>query len=116
MKSILFFLLACIPVRILLAYAPLMLNKNLLPYLGVLLLIISLGFLRLYFLNLRLDAPEAGGNTWWAKFRLIHGALYMSAAIYCFKGDTTASLPLTIDVIFGFILFIYHHFLSNYIL
>jgi branched-subunit amino acid transport protein AzlD len=60
-----------------------------------------------------LDAPEAGGNTWWANFRIIHGALYMCAAIYCFKGDSTASLPLTIDVIFGFILFIYHHFLSK---
>ena len=114
MKNILYFLLGCIPVRILLAYTPLMLNKNLLPYLGGLLLIMSLGFLRLYFFNLRLDAPEANGNTWWANLRLIHGALFMCAAIYCFKKDSTASVPLAIDVIFGLALFIYHHFLSKY--
>ena len=75
----------------------------------------SSGFLYLFFQNLRLNAPEADGNTWWANLRLVHGTLLMCAAIYCFRGDSTASVPLAIDVIFGFTLYIYHHFLSKYL-
>jgi uncharacterized membrane protein len=108
--SRLLFLFGCIPVRFLLAYTPLLLNKNLLPYLGVCLSIMSLGFLFLFFQNLRLNAPEANGNTWWANFRLVHGALLMCAAIYCFRSDSIAWVPLTMDVLFGILLFIYHHF------
>jgi len=78
-----------------------------LKYFGILLLGISLSFLYLYFGNLRLNATEAGGKTWWADYRLVFGALYMIAAIYSFQGrQKLVIVPLAMDVIFGFILFL----------
>jgi len=110
-KSILFFLLGCIPVRILMAIAPKILDKNYLPYYGLVLLTMSIGFLYLYFGNLRLDAPEAGGKTWWANLRIFHGLLYLIAAILALQSNSNAWIPLAIDVFFGLFSFINHHFL-----
>ena len=72
----------------------------------------AIGFLYLYFNNLRLNAFEAGGNTWWAEYRLIHGMLYLTAAIYSYQMKSIAWIPLAIDVIFGFILFINKHYIK----
>lgn len=103
---ILLFLICCIGIRLILAVLPLYLSKKLLPYFGLVILIISLSFIYLYFTNGRLKAPEGGGDTWWAKFRLIHGLLYLTAAIYLFQKERIASIPLFIDVILGLTLFI----------
>jgi hypothetical protein len=110
-KSILLFLLACIPVRILMAIAPKILEKDYLPYYGIILLAIAIGFLYLYFFNLRLEAPEAGGKTWWANLRIVHGLLYLIAAILALQSDSNAWIPLAMDVFFGLFSFINHHFL-----
>lgn len=105
-QSIQYFLFGCMPARIVLTILPLYLHKSLLFYYGLVLFTIASSFLYLYFGNSRLHAFEAGGNTWWANFRLIHGLLYMAAAIYSLQGDTLAWLPLFIDTLFGFALFI----------
>ena len=104
-KRILLFLVLCIGIRLILALIPLYLSKKWLPYFGLVILIISLSFLYLYFTNGRLKAPEGGGKTWWAKYRLIHGLLYLTAAIYLLEKERIASIPLFIDVILGLILF-----------
>ncbi len=111
-KSIYLFLLGCIPIRILLSIIPLYIDKKILFYYGIGLLIISLSFLYLYFTNQRLNAYEAGGNTWWSKFRIIHGLLYLCAAIYALQGHREAWIPLSIDTLLGFILFINNHYMS----
>ena len=105
-KSILYFLLGCIPIRIMIAWLPTIIDKSFLPYYGILLLMPAIGFLTLYFGNMRLVANEAGGKTWWAEMRLIHGLLYLCAAIYALQQKILAWVPLTIDVIFGFFAFI----------
>lgn len=99
------FLLCCIPLRILIALTPIYVSNAWMPYLGVLLLAISAGFFILYLGNLRLDAPEGGGITWWSDFRLLHGSLYLTAAIYVFQGKTIAWIPLAFDVALGIGLF-----------
>ena len=92
----------CIPIRLLLVYLASILNKNNLRFFGIFLLVIALGFLYLYFANKRLNAAEAtGGVTWWSEYRLLHGLLYLCAAIYAFQGKNTAWIPLLIDVGFG---------------
>ena len=103
MNSKMLFLLGCIPVRASLAwYTKKYPSKNL----GYVLLIIAVTFLYLYFNNLRLNAQEASdGVTWWAPYRIIHGLLYLAAAIYMFKDSKRAWIPLTIDVILGFLVF-----------
>ena len=92
----------CIPIRLLLVYLASTLNKNNLRFFGIFLLVIALGFLYLYFANKRLNAAEAtGGVTWWSEYRLLHGLLYLCAAIYALQGKNTAWIPLLIDVGLG---------------
>lgn len=109
-ESISMFLLFCIPARLILALLPLYINSKYLFYYGILLGIIGSSFLYLYFTNKRMKAPEGGGDTWWANFRLIHGLLYICGSIYSIQGKKMASVPLFIDTFFGFILFINKHF------
>jgi len=103
------FLLGCIPLRIVISLLPLYLDKSWLPYYGALIFIMSMSFLYLYFGKLRLNAFEAGGQTWWSEYRLIHGLLYLAGSIYLFQQKRTAYLPLAIDVLVGLGLFIRHH-------
>lgn len=107
----LLFLLACIPARIILSLIPLYINTSYLPYYGIILLLVSIGFLYLYFNNLRLNAPEAGGSTWWAEYRIIHGMLYLTAAIYALQEKRLAWIPLATDVTLGLILFLFRYVL-----
>jgi len=110
-KSQLLFLFGCIPARIFLAYIGTRLTPEQLPFFGIVLLGIGLGFLILYFNKFRMNAPESGiGVTWWHNLRLVHGLLYIAAAIYAFEQNSLVYIPLTIDVIFGLILFLIHHY------
>ena len=110
-QSINYFLLGCIPVRILLALIPIYINIEWLLYYSILLFAIAFSFLFLFFFNLRQHAFEAGGITWWANYRIIHGLLYLSAAILAFKKNRLAWIPLAIDVFIGLSLFIHKRFL-----
>lgn len=99
------FILGCIPVRLFLAYISTTSYVNLDLFGGVL-LAISLGFIWLYFTGKRMDAPEAGGKTWWSDYRVIHGLFYLMAAIYAFQHrQDLIWIPLVMDVIFGIVLF-----------
>lgn len=111
-QSVYYFLLFCITSRIILCLIPIFIPKNILFYYGMLLSIISIVFIYLFITDSRLNAFEAGGKTWWHNYRLIHGLLFLCAAIYSFKKDTIASLPLGIDVILGLILFINKRFIN----
>lgn len=112
-KSILYFLLGCIPIRIIIAIIPTIINPIYLPYYGILLLIQAISFFVLYFGHFRLYADEAGGKTWWSELRLIHGLLYLCASIYAMQKKVIAWIPLTIDIIVGLAFFIYHHTVNN---
>ena len=102
----LLFLFACIPIRILMVLLAKYLPKQYLYYYGIGLLSPAAGFLYLYFFNLRLNAPEGGGKTWWAPFRIFHGLLYLAAAILAIRRlSNIAWIPLAIDVTMGFLLF-----------
>jgi hypothetical protein len=110
MNSILAFLLLCIPARIGIALASQYIPENYLNIYAIYLLLTGLSFIYLFFTNSRLDAPEAGGKTWWAQYRLIIGALWVAAAIYAFQGKRKLILvPLTMDIVFGIIIFSLKH-------
>jgi hypothetical protein len=129
MNSQLLFLTLCIPIRIIFAllpnykliekYIPIKLNKKLFyQVVGIMFLGIAIGFLYLYFTNERLNAPEAGGKTWWHNLRLLHGLLYLCASIYILWNINNinliryASIPLIIDVIVGLLSFINYRYLK----
>ncbi len=111
-SSINLFFLYCIPARLVISLLPLYLSKKYLFYYGIPLLVIAMSFLYLYFTNQRLDAQEAGGYTWWAQFRLIHGLLYLCGAVYCIQGKKIAYIPLLVDTIIGIFLSINYHYLN----
>lgn len=131
-QSTLAFLLGCIPLRSLLAYIAYKLGSAS-PVLSiesssetasiletsysiirtliiVILMGIGISFLILYFKNLRLDAPEAGGKTWWNKLRPIHGLLYIAAGTMLLIPNlrSYAWIALIIDVILGLSSWIIH--------
>jgi hypothetical protein len=110
-KSIIAFLLLCIPARIAIAIAPNFINDKYIKLYGVLLLLMGLSFVYLFFTNSRLKAPEAGGKTWWAKFRILIGVLHITAAIYALTNNKKLIwIPLAMDIIFGLIIFTIKHY------
>ena len=80
------FWLACVPTRLLLA---------LLVFHGVatqiivpILFVVGLAFLTLWATNSRLRAAEAEGQqTWWKNWRVVHGSLYVLAALALRDGN-----------------------------
>lgn len=104
-QSIKYFLLGCVPARLFLAYLAYILSKEYLKYYSAILIAIGAGFMYLYFTNGRLKAPEGGGKTWWAHYRIIHGFLYLMAGYLAYKGEREAFVPLFVDVLFGVFVF-----------
>lgn len=82
-------------------------NPRIRRYLGWLLLAMSLGFIGLYFYN-RDDVGLAVNKVWWHEWRLLHGCLYLTAAIYTLRQYPHAWVPLFIDTMLGVGIFIKH--------
>lgn len=110
MDSKVLFLLGCIPTRLLLALVFYKVDEKYLPYLSSLLFLIGFSFIYLYINNKRLDAPEAGGKTWWKDLRPIHGSLYIMAGLYALKKSRLSSTILLGDAVLGLLFFINHHY------
>jgi hypothetical protein len=98
------FLFACIPIRLFLVGLGIQLSGWARVTYGALLLFPAVGFLGLYFSNSRMNASEAGGKTWWTSLRLIHGLLYLGAAIYGLQESSLMWIPLLLDWIIAVVL------------
>lgn len=107
------FLLGCIPTRILAAYLAFYFskNKNISHIIGVLALIISIGFFYIYFTESRKKGIETGGEPiWWNNWRPIHGSIYLLFAILTFSNVENAWILLVLDVLLGLSAFIKHYY------
>ena len=91
----------CIPIRIalvVLVYTRIF--TNFLVAIG--LACIGISFITVYAFKLRMNAPESSRTTtWWHKYRVYHGALYILSSILCLFDQRFAAIPLVIDVILG---------------
>ena len=109
-KRILLFLLGCIPVRLLFAKIAKDVDKDMLPYLGMLALLPVIGWLWIYFVQPRNTGPEVfGGRIWWNHLRPIHVGLYSTFVYLAFQKSKNAYVPLLLDAIFGLFAFMKHH-------
>ena len=75
--------------------------------------VFAIAFGTIYAFNLRKSGVETfdGKDIWWNDLRPIHAGLYAIAAIYASRGDTRyAYVPLTVDVVLGFLATTYHRF------
>jgi len=109
-KRFVLFLTACMGTRFLFAFLAKKANKSLLLIMGVIALLLVIGFFYLFFTGKRKIGIETfGAKIWWNNLRPIHGILYILFAIYAIRGDTRAWWFLLLDVIFGLISFIVFH-------
>jgi hypothetical protein len=111
-KRILLFLIGCIGTRSLFAYVAKNASKQNLRYLGYLALLPAIGFFYIYLTGTRKTGAEVfGGKIWWNNLRPIHGLLYFLFAYNAINGNPKAWIFLLIDVTFGLLSFLNHHFL-----
>jgi len=107
----------CIITRLSLSMLAKYINKKYLPYIGIITLIMGIGFIYIYlFGNKKADSQlEWTGESkiWWHHFRPIHGLLYITFSIMAFKKNKYSWLLILIDAMFGLGLFINHHYLKN---
>ena len=94
----------CILVRFIISFLTKNFQNN--KIIPLLTFIQSLSFFYLFLFDLRLNAPEANGITWWNIYRPIHGALFLLFTFYYLK---FAWKFLFFDTIFGIIFFMFHH-------
>jgi hypothetical protein len=113
-KRFLLFIVGCIGSRSLLVYLAKNASEKILMYIGYLALLPAIGFLYIYFSGARKTGAEVfGEKIWWNNLRPIHSLLYFVFAYNAINGNKMAWVYLLIDVIFGLISFLGHHFYNG---
>ena len=111
LKRMLMFLIGCMGARLGFTYAAYRFPE-LLPWLGLFALAISVGFTLIYINGWRKTGVETGGQAiWWNDLRPVHAFMYGLFAVLAFKGvKEHAWKVLLLDTIIGFLAFVQHHF------
>lgn len=111
MNKTLLFLIGCLGTRLMLSLFAKNTTPERLQYLGYLALLPAIGFLYIYFNDLRKVGQEAQGVIWWNKLRPVHGVLYLLFAIYAIKKENFAWVALALDTFIGFVVWYLHYYL-----
>ena len=111
-KRMLLFLIGCIGTRLLFVYLAIKLPLFWLKVMGMLAIIISMGFLTIFIFGLRKTGPETmGDKIWWNSLRPFHALTYLIFGILAIKGiQSEAWKFLLLDVSVGLGAFLIHHF------
>jgi hypothetical protein len=112
-KRFLLFLIGCIGTRASLVYISKNYSKNnkVKNLLLIFSLLVSTGFLVIYFKGLRKTGTETfGANIWWNQLRPLHAFLYLLFAISLYKEYEFAWIFLLLDVIIGLLAFTLYHY------
>ena len=113
-KRIVLFLGGCIPARLLLTAVAKYSPVYYLPYIGMVTLVIAIGFLYLYFTGKRRTGAETqGAPIWWMKMRIFHGLMYLLFSIMAFMRMKNAYIVLLLDTLVGLLLFLNHHYVAG---
>lgn len=109
-RRFLAFLIGCVGVRLLLVHAVRKINRDRLPILGYLALLVAFGFLFIFLTGGRKTGIEVqGGKIWWDSLRPIHAFFYLWFARLAFKKNRNSYIPLLLDVVFGLTSFLSYH-------
>ena len=113
-QRFLMFLIGCIGLRLLFAIIAKYVNANYLKYLGYLALLPAIGFLYIFLTGARKTGPETfGAKIWWNNLRPLHSLLYFLFAYNAIIGNKQAWIYLLVDVLFGLISFLVHHYVNG---
>ena len=117
-KRFLLFLGLCIPSRLLLTYVSYKIDNKYKIYLGIVTLIIALGFLKIYFFGSETADSQlkwlGEEKIWWNSLRLIHGFLYLITSIILFLKNKYSWIVLAIDTLIGLLSFLDNFNKENY--
>jgi len=109
MDSITFkFWMICIPLRIALAIGLFYLPEKYTPIVGVLSVLIGLGFLIQFFRYTEDQVGAFGQKVWWNKNRFIHSLLWILLAYLIYVKDSKYKIVLFVDVAIGMLLKLLH--------
>ena len=112
-KRFLLFLIGCIGARSSLVYVAknYSTQKQIKNLLLIFSLLVSIGFLVIYFTGIRQTGAETlGDKIWWNQLRPVHALLYLSFAVSLYKDYKFAWVFLLVDVILGLSAFSFHHY------
>jgi hypothetical protein len=110
-KRFLLFLGLCIPVRLAIAYISSIVSANILFLMGLVALIPAIGWLSIYFFELRKTGGEVFGNKiWWDDLRPIHALDYLIFSYLAIHDSKYSSYPLYFDAVLGLISFFIYHY------
>lgn len=112
-KRMLLFLLGCVVVRLSFVYFAKNANEQQLKYGSIVACVLALSWFYLYYFDLRKTGPEVfGDKIWWNNLRPIHATLYLTFAYMAISNQYMkySWIPLLIDISFGLISFLFHHF------
>jgi hypothetical protein len=110
-RRFLSFLIGCIGSRALFAILAKKIDTTYLPLLGYIALLPAIGFLYIYATGARKTGLEVGGEKiWWNSLRPIHSFLYFLFAYMAITKNANSWKILAIDVSFGLLAFLYHHY------
>jgi hypothetical protein len=113
-QRFLMFLVGCIGIRSLFVIIAKYINTKYLKYLGYLALLPALGFMYIYLTGTRKTGAEVfGEKIWWNDLRPIHSILYFLFAYNAIIGNKQSWIYLLVDVSFGLISFLIHHYLNG---
>tara|TARA_Y100000389_G_scaffold204574_1_gene258083 strand:+ start:10109 stop:10450 length:342 start_codon:yes stop_codon:yes gene_type:complete len=104
------FIFGCILVRILFVVMAYKIDRIYLPYLGILAIIPTIGFLAIYFGLIKRKSGAFGQKIWWNDLRPVHAFLYLCFTILAINKKKYSYIPLLIDVLIGIIFFINNHY------
>ena len=108
------FLIGCIGMRSLIAYAAFAAPIQYLPYLGVIALLPVIGWTYILATGSRKTGLEVDGERiWWNGLRPIHALNYAAFAATAFTKNHNAYMFLVWDVILGLGAWINHHFIGK---
>jgi hypothetical protein len=109
-KRFLLFLFGCIVVRFIFVYVAKKYQKYL-SYMGAIALLISIGFLYVYFSKSRITGREVfGEKIWWNDLRPVHAILYLFFAIFALNKVSYSWVFLFVDVLIGLVSFLLFHY------
>ena len=113
-KRFLMFLIGCIGVRSLFVIIAKYVNTQYLKYMGYIALLPAIGFIYIYLTGSRKTGAETfGEKIWWNNLRPIHSMLYFLFAYNAINGNKQAWIYLLVDVLFGLISFLLHHYVNG---
>jgi hypothetical protein len=102
-KRLALFLFGCIGTRLMCVYVAKTRNE-LLPYMGIVAILIATGLLYFYFSGTRTTGPEVfGGEIWWNHLRPIHATFYLIFAVFAIQKKKYSFWILMVDVMVGLI-------------